>query len=200
MIKYSFCCPTLYLKRRRFAFFHPLWYNPAATKPGAALFFAPWRGRRKGGCIIMSSVDTTQITHFFSSLTLAKLPPAIITFIIAYAASRVVLKVADKLFARSRMEKTIEKFLRSALRILMWALIFLIVAGSLGIDVSSMIALLSVASLAVTLAVQGALSNLAGGIMLLSTHPFRVGDFVEVGTVSGTVQEIGMTYTTLVTP
>lgn len=148
----------------------------------------------------MSSVDTTQITHFFSSLTLAKLPPAIITFIIAYAASRVVLKVAYKLFARSRMEKTIEKFLRSALRILMWALIFLIVAGSLGIDVSSMIALLSVASLAVTLAVQGALSNLAGGIMLLSTHPFRVGDFVEVGTVSGTVQEIGMTYTTLVTP
>ena len=141
----------------------------------------------------MSSVDTTQITHFFSSFTLAKLPPAIITFIIAYAASRVVLKVADKLFARSRMEKTIEKFLRSALRILMWALIFLI-------DVSSMIALLSVASLAVTLAVQGALSNLAGGIMLLSTHPFRVGDFVEVGTVSGTVQEIGMTYTTLVTP
>ena len=77
----------------------------------------------------MSSVDTTQITHFFSSLTLAKLPPAIITFIIAYAASRVVLKVADKLFTRSRMEKTIEKFLRSALRILMWALIFLIVAG-----------------------------------------------------------------------
>ena len=147
----------------------------------------------------MSSVDTTQITHFFSSFTLAKLPPAIITFIIAYAASRVVLKVADKLFARSRMEKTIEKFLRSALRILMWALIFLIVAGSLGIDVSSMIALLSVASLAVTLAVQGALSNLASGIMLLSTHPFRVGDFVEVGTVSGTVQEIGMTYTQLMT-
>ena len=72
----------------------------------------------------MSSVDTTQITHFFSSFTLAKLPPAIITFIIAYAASRVVLKVADKLFARSRMEKTIEKFLRSALRILMWALIW----------------------------------------------------------------------------
>lgn len=148
----------------------------------------------------MPSVDTAQITHFFSSLTLEKLPPAIITFIIAYAASRVVLKVADKLFARSKLEKTIEKFLRSALRILMWALIFLIVAGSLGIDVSSMIALLSVASLAISLAVQGALSNLAGGLMLLSTRPFRVGDFVEVGTVSGTVQEIGMTYTTLATP
>lgn len=148
----------------------------------------------------MPSVDTAQITHFFSSLTLEKLPPAIITFVIAYAASRVVLKVADKLFARSKLEKTIEKFLRSALRILMWALIFLIVAGSLGIDVSSMIALLSVASLAISLAVQGALSNLAGGLMLLSTRPFRVGDFVEVGTVSGTVQEIGMTYTTLATP
>ena len=93
-----------------------------------------------------SSVDTTQITRFFSSLTLEKLPPAILTFIIAYVASRIVLKVADKLFARSKLEKTIAKFLRSALRILMWALIFLIVAGSLGIDVSSMVALLSVAS------------------------------------------------------
>ena len=89
----------------------------------------------------MSSVDTTQITHFFSSLTLEKLPPAILTFAIAYAASRVVLKVADKLFSRSKLEKTIEKFLRSALRILMWALIFLIVAGSLGIDVIYMIEL-----------------------------------------------------------
>ena len=66
---------------------------------------------------------------FFLFLYAGKAAAAIITFIIAYAASRVVLKVADKLFARSRMEKTIEKFLRSALRILMWALIFLIVAA-----------------------------------------------------------------------
>ena len=145
------------------------------------------------------SVDLSSVTKFFSAITLQKLPPAILTFVIAYFASRVILKIVDKLLSRSRMEKTIAKFLRSALRILMWVLIVLIVASSLGIDVTSMVALLSVASLAVSLAVQGALTNLAGGVTLLSTHPFRVGDFVEVGGVSGTVQEIGMTYTTLTT-
>ena len=145
------------------------------------------------------SVDLTAVKSFFSSLTLQKLPPAIITFVVAYLASRLLLKVVDKLLARSRLEQTISTFLRSAIRILLWALIILIVASSLGIDVTSMIAILSVASLAVSLAVQSALSNLAGGVMLLSTHPFRVGDYVEVGGVSGTVQRIGMTYTTLAT-
>ena len=146
------------------------------------------------------SIDLSPIKTFFSAITLQKLPPAIITFIIAYFASRLVLKVVDKLLSRSKLEQTIAKFLRSAIRILLWALIILIVASSLGIDVTSMVALLSVASLAVSLAVQGALSNLAGGVMLLSTHPFRVGDYVEIGGISGTVQEIGMTYTTLTTP
>ena len=92
---------------------HPLWYNPAATKPGAALFFA--RGGAEGKGLYHHVLCGYDADHtFFLFPYAAKLPPAIITFIIAYAASRVVLKVADKLFARSRMEKTIEKFLRSA--------------------------------------------------------------------------------------
>lgn len=146
------------------------------------------------------SVDLTPIKQLFSVLTLEKLPTGIITFVLAYFVSRLMLKLVDQLLARSPLEKTIAKFLRSAARILMWALNVLVVASTLGIDVSSMVALLSVASLAISLAVQGALSNLAGGIMLLSTHPFHVGDYVEVGQVAGTVLEIGMTYTTLTTP
>lgn len=64
-------------------------------------------------------------------------------------------------------------------RVGLWFLLVLMAAGSLGIDVTSIIALLSVAGLAVSLALQNTLSNLAGGIMLLVTKPFQVGDYVE---------------------
>ncbi len=144
--------------------------------------------------------EVSTLQNLFSVITLEKIPAAVITFIVAYFSSRLVLNIVDKLLSRSKLEKTIAKFLRSAMHILLWVLMVLIVASSLGIDVTSMVALLSVASLAVSLAVQGALTNLASGVMLLSTHPFRVGDYIEVGEVSGSVQEIGMTYTTMLTP
>ena len=146
------------------------------------------------------SVDTSAITKVFSAISAANVVPAIITFVISYFVLKIVVKIVGNLLDRTPMEKTIVRFIRSSLHIVMWVLISVITASALGIDTTSMVALISVASLAVSLAVQGALSNLAGGVTLLSTHPFRVGDFVEVGGVSGTVQEIGMTYTTLVTP
>lgn len=145
------------------------------------------------------SVDLSAVTKAFGAISTARILPAIITFIIAYFVLKLVIKLVGNLLDRTPMEKTIVRFIRSSLRIVMWVLISIITASALGIDTTSMVALISVASLAVSLAVQGALSNLAGGVTLLSTHPFRVGDFVEVGGVSGTVQEIGMTYTTLTT-
>ncbi len=145
------------------------------------------------------SVDLSAVTKAFGTISTARILPAIITFIIAYFVLKLVIKLVGNLLDRTPMEKTIVRFIRSSLRIVMWVLISIITASALGIDTTSMVALISVASLAVSLAVQGALSNLAGGVTLLSTHPFHVGDFVEVGGVSGTVQEIGMTYTTLTT-
>lgn len=144
------------------------------------------------------SVDTSAIAKVFGTISAAKILPAIITFIISYFVLKIVVKVVGNLLDRTPMEKTIVRFIRSALRIVMWVLVSVITASALGIDTTSMVALLSIASLAISLSVQGALSNVAGGITLLSTHPFKVGDFVEVGGVSGTVREIGMTYTTLV--
>ena len=145
------------------------------------------------------SVDTSAIAKMFGAISAANVVPAIITFVISYFVLKIVVKVVGNLLDRTPMEKTIVRFIRSSLHIVMWVLISIITASALGIDTTSMVALISVASLAVSLAVQGALSNLAGGVTLLSTHPFRVGDFVEVGGVSGTVREIGMTYTTLTT-
>lgn len=147
----------------------------------------------------MPTVDTSAVTKLFSTISFSRILPAIITFVISYFVLKIVVKVVGNLLDRTPMEKTIVRFIRSSLRIVMWVLISVITASALGIDTTSMVALISVASLAVSLAVQGALSNLAGGVTLLSTHPFRVGDFVEVGGVSGTVREIGMTYTTLTT-
>lgn len=145
------------------------------------------------------SVDTSAITKVFGTISVSRILPAIITFVVAYFVLKIVVKVVGNLLDRTPMEKTIVRFIRSSLRIVMWVLISVITASALGIDTTSMVALLSVASLAISLSVQGALSNVAGGITLLSTHPFKVGDFVEMGGVSGTVREIGMTYTTLTT-
>ena len=66
-------------------------------------------------------------------------------------------------------------------------------------DVTSLVAILSVVSLAISLAVQNALSNVVGSVTLLTTHPFHVGDFVEIGSDSGTVEEISVSYTKLAT-
>ena len=83
---------------------------------------------------------------------------------------------------------------------MMYLILGLIVASGLGIDVSSIVALASVLTLAVSLAVQNLLTNVLGGFTLLYTHPFHAGDYVDIGDQSGTVQEIGLTYTTLTTP
>ena len=73
------------------------------------------------------------------------------------------------------------------------------VADALGINASSLLALVGVLGLAVSLSVKDSLSNLAGGLTILGTRPFKVGDYVEIGSNSGTIQEIGLVYTSLTT-
>ncbi|MPM79946.1 Small-conductance mechanosensitive channel [bioreactor metagenome] len=124
---------------------------------------------------------------------------AVLLLVVCVVAMRVIMKVADRLIDRLNVEKSLHTFLRSMIRIVLWFLTILIVAGSLGIDATSLIAILSVAGLAVSLAIQGTLSNLAGGIMLLTSKPFKVGEFIEAGGVSGTVMDIGLVYTRIST-
>ena len=90
-------------------------------------------------------------------------------------------------------------FLRAVMRALLYTILVLVAASSLGVDVTSLVAILSVVSLAISLAVQNALSNVVGSVTLLTTHPFHVGDFVEIGSDSGTVEEISVSYTKLAT-
>lgn len=136
-----------------------------------------------------------EIRGFFTSLTLEKLLPAVLILVIGTIAVRLLLKLFDRALSRSKLDRTIFTFLKATMRVLLYAIVILIAAGSLGVDVTSLVALLSVVSLAISLAVQNALSNVVGSITLLATHPFRVGDFVQIGSDSGTVEEIGMSYT-----
>lgn len=139
----------------------------------------------------------TELTSIFANLALAQLLPALLILLIGIVAIRFAAKLVEKALEKSKLEKAAHKLILSASQILLFILLALIVASKLGIDVTGVIALASVATLAVSLALQNALANVFGGFVLLSTHPFHAGDFVEVAGQSGTVQEIGLTYTKL---
>ncbi|MDE6107720.1 MAG: mechanosensitive ion channel family protein [Oscillospiraceae bacterium] len=118
----------------------------------------------------------------------------------SYIIIRLAVRGADRAMERARMDKGIRTFLRSGLKVLLWLVAICILLGYLGVPMTSLVAVLSVLGLAVSLAVQGILSNLAGGIMIVSTRPFGAGDYVEVGSISGTVKEVRLAYTVLTTP
>ena len=112
---------------------------------------------------------------------------------------KIILTIVKKALNKSNLEKAAHSLITSVLRAVLYLLLGLIAASTLGIDVTGIIALASVLSLAVSLSVQNLLTNIIGGFTLLYTKPFKSGDFVEIAAESGTVQEIGMTYTKLLT-
>lgn len=108
---------------------------------------------------------------------------------------RVVNALLNRTIVRLNIEKSLHTFIKTLVRVLLWFITIVVVLSYLGIDPTSLIALVSVAGIAVSLAVQETLSNLAGGMMVLWTKPFKVGDYIDAGGVSGTVAEIGIVYT-----
>lgn len=133
------------------------------------------------------------------TITLSKLLPALLVLAVCLMIKRFLIKLADRAINSSKIDPSLHAFLRSSVDIGLWILIALIVADKLGIPVTSLITALGVIGLAVSLAVQNTLSNIAGGILILFSKPFAVGDYVEAGGVGGTVREIGLVYTKLAT-
>ncbi len=126
--------------------------------------------------------------------------PAVLILVVGIFAIRIVMKLVNKALVKSKMEKTAHNLLRTLIRTVLFVLLALIVASRIGIDVSGIVALASVLTLAVSLAVQDLLTNLVSGLTLLHTKPFVADDYVEVAGQSGTVKEVGLTYTKLITP
>ena len=145
--------------------------------------------------------DPAQVTGGFSlqALSLENILRTVFILIIGVVAIKLIQRAVERILSRNSALAPVHRYLRSALSIVLWLLLALVLLGSIGVELTSIIALLSVAGLAVSLALQNTLSNLAGGIMLLVSKPFTIGDYVEIGAVSGTVTMIGLSYSTLAT-
>ena len=144
-----------------------------------------------------------KILNWLSDTGIAALNRALPFLLILLAGTiviKIITKIVNKMLGKSKLEKAAHGLIRSLIRTVLYILLFLMLASSLGIDVTGVLALASVATLAISLALQDLLGNLVGGFTLLYTHPFSSGDYVEIAGQSGTVKEIGMTYTKLLTP
>lgn len=147
----------------------------------------------------MISWFETLITTAFAALA-ASLLPAVLILVIGVLAIRMVNKIVKTTLEKTKLEKAAHSLILSVVNVVLYVLLGLIVATRLGIDVTSIVALASVLTLAVSLALQNMLANVIGGFTILSTTPFHSGDYVEIAGQAGTVEEINMTYTKLVTP
>ncbi len=124
---------------------------------------------------------------------------AVVVLVIGILVIRIIMKLLNTALEKSKLEKAAYTLITSLAKTAMYILLSLIVASTLGIDVSSIVALASVLTLALSLALQNMVSNILGGFTILYTNPFHSGDYVEIAGQGGMVQEINMTYTKLVT-
>ncbi len=146
-----------------------------------------------------TSALKTMVDNLLGGISLGKIIAAALLLVVCMFCIKLLMKAVTKMLERSRLEKSIHSIVRSFVKIVLIFMTIMIVAGSLGIDTSSLLAILSVAGLAVSLAIQDSLSNLASGVSILLTKPFKVGDYVTAGGFSGTVKEVGITRTRLAT-
>ena len=124
---------------------------------------------------------------------------SVVILIVGIFAMRIIRRLLKTTLEKSSLEKAAHSLITSLAGAAMYILLGLMVASSLGIDVTSIVALASVLTLALSLALKNMVSNILGGFTILYTHPFHSGDYVEIAGQGGTVKEINMTYTMLAT-
>lgn len=129
-----------------------------------------------------------------------KIIGAIAILIIGRIVAGILTGVVERLLKKSNTDKTLTKFFTKATKISLVTFVFLAALGTLGIETTSFIAIIVAAGLAIGFALQGSLSNLASGVMLIAFRPFKVGDYIEAGGTSGSVEAIEIFNTILNTP
>ena len=153
------------------------------------------------GVFPMPQLNVSDIMELsVGSFSLGSICSAIITLLICLLVIRAVTKVLKRLLSKTRIDPRVQNYVSAGIKAVLYIIAGLIVVDSLGIPITSLVALLSVGSLGITLAAEDILGNVAGGLVILSSHPFSIGDFVEVGGTSGTVKEISLNHTKLETP
>ena len=124
---------------------------------------------------------------------------AIVLLIAGIFVLRFVMKRLRKLKSFEKLDQTLTRFILNMIKWALYVMLIIAVIGLLGVPMAEVIAILASAGVAVGLALQGALSNLAGGILLMILRPFKVGDYVDAGGASGFVHSINLFYTVIMT-
>lgn len=125
---------------------------------------------------------------------------AILVAVIGWYIIKFIVKALSKVLFRSKLDDSVASFLTSLTRMILKILLVIIVITTLGVDMTSILALVGSAGLAIGLALQGCLSNFAGGVLILILKPFKVGDYILDGNGNeGTVTSIDIIYTHLLT-
>ena len=124
----------------------------------------------------------------------------VITLFIASQVIRFFSKMLDKFLKRINIDIAVRRFLLSTLKVALYALVILGLAERIGVSSASIVAILGSAGVAIGLAWQGSLSNFAGGMIILFSHPFSRGDYIITPKAEGIVDTIGIIYTVLLTP
>ncbi len=120
-------------------------------------------------------------------------------FLIGRILVRKLTRIFETAGALNRMDSTLRSFLGNLISLLLYLILGITIIGILGVPLASVITVLASAGIAVGLALQGALGNLAGGLMLLLNRPFNVGDYISTAGTEGIVRSIRLFYTVLVT-
>ena len=135
----------------------------------------------------------TQFLEALSTLCaafLGKVLAALLTYIIGKWVIGKIMKLAEKTSMIKKADPTLANFIRSFVKGLLYVLLVVSIVGILGVPLASVVTVIASAGVAIGMSMQGSLSNLAGGIMLMIFKPFKVGDYLEVQGIAGTVKEI----------
>lgn len=125
---------------------------------------------------------------------------AIVIWIVGSYLIKTFKKVIIKSMEKKGVDPSLKSFLGSLITAVLYVMLVIITISTIGVQTSSLVAVLGAAGLAIGLALQGSLSNFAGGVLIIIFRPFNVGDFIEMGSMSGTVKEIQIFQTFLDTP
>ena len=143
----------------------------------------------------------SQLNSFWGSI-LAFIPTlllAIIVFIVGFFLNKIILNIFSKGAEHSKLDQTVNKFLSSVIKIVVTSIVIIVVLSIIGIPMTSIITVLGTMGVAVGLALKDSLSNVAGGVILLVNRTLKVGDYVDIGAYSGTVDEVSILFTKITT-
>ncbi len=144
--------------------------------------------------------QVTEVVGALHDATADKWIGAGLTLVIGAVIIKITMQALDRLVAKLPLEKAMFGFLTAAARIVMIFILVTMVAGQLGVPITSLVALLSLFALAVSLSVQDVLANVVSGMVILISKPFIAGNYIATEKAEGEVESIGLMYTHLITP